>query len=511
MTHVSSRTLGSIVAIAAMVAVPVAESFGAGRSGDMNKKLPSLFALLGLALPASALDVSAILSKPTANNPQFGNKEAWPNLVGDEYFRKQKWPKGRVLIWAHASKSFGRSDTKPDPLDPASWIDAATGKPADAMPDMDTDIILPDADKPYKVTFKGAKHRACRHLTVGRNATFEPGGGGALAVFGNVWIRPGGSLFVYRSLHLTGGRDTFFRNDWPADGKLKALHDTGAITPFDPAIPRRANPWSWRASRTLSVCHFFRHDKPSATTEILGCVSSRDECNFLAGTFIVGRDSRFLCGGAAMLNVGKDGAIALMDGAMIGKTINQFGLCCRVQGGVVSAGLPDRPIQRDARLGLGYSNWMNLSFPDQRYNSRRGNAYDYGKFSGDLSGALVGHPAKGADARLVIGWQRISAGGGGRGVNATDGFNRTFAKLQPKITVYVNADTKIEDVRFEDLHRGGIVTPNVAIAAKWKDVTFGEGCLGKNVKELFREYKGKIIRGRPVDKLKPDREEYLTP
>ena len=471
----------------------------------MNRKLLALIAILGFAPPAAAFDVSATLSKPTAGRPQFGNKEAWPDLVGDEYFLKPKWPKGRTLIWPHAGKSFSRSAPRPDPLQPASWIDAATGNPAVAMPDMDTDIILPDANKPYKVIFKGAKHRVCRHLTVGRNATFEPGGGGALAVFGNVWIRPGGDLYVYRTLQLVGGRNTFFRNDWPADGALKKLHDSGGIVSFDPA-----NPWSWRTHRTPCVCHFFRHDKPGATTEFLGYSSSRDEVHIMAGTLVVGRDSRFLCGGAAMISIGKGATLALMDGAMAGKTVNQFGVCLRMEGGSITAGLPDRPLRRDARVGLGYSNWMNLSFPDQR-NSSRGNPHDYGRFSGSLSGALIGHPAKGADARLVVGWQRISAGGGGRDVKKTDGFHRTFAKLLPKITVWVDNDTKIANVRFEDVHRGGIVMPDVAAAAKWTNVSFGRGCLSKDPKELLREYRGKIVRDRPVDKLKPDRREYLTP
>ena len=470
----------------------------------MNKTLFVVIAVLGFAMRASALDVSAITSKPTADNPQFGNKEAWPNLVGDEYFLKQKWPKGRVLIWPHAGKSFGRSAPRPDPLNAGSWIDAATGKPADAMPDMDTDIILPDADKPYKVSFKGQKNRACRHLTVGRNATFEPGGGGSLSVFGNVWIRPGGTLYIYRTLKLVGSGHTFFRNDWPADGKLKKLHDTGAVVSFDPADPRKPNPWSWRTNRTPSVCHFFRHDKPGATTEFLGYSSSRDEVHIMAGTLIVGRHSRFLCGGAAMISTAKGAAVALMDGAMAGKTVNQFGSCCRMLGGSISAGLPDRPVKRDARLGLGYSNWMNLTFPDQK-NSRRGNAYDYGRLSGSFSGTLIGHPAKGADARLVVGWQRISAGGGGRGVNKTDAFNRTFAKLLPKITIWVGAETKIANVRFDDLHRGGIVLPDRSIMKQWKDVTFGEGCLSRDLKELIREYKGKMNRGRPSESLKPEK------
>ncbi len=470
----------------------------------MNTARLVLTAAIAAAFPAHALDVKATTARPTADNPQFANKRAWPDLVGDEYFLKATWPKARLLIWPHAGRSFGRGEPKPDPLDPASWIDAATGQPADTAPDMNTDLLLPDADRPYRVSLKGQKNRACRHLTVGRNAIFEPGGGGSLAVFGNVWIRPGGTLYVYRTLKLAGGRNTFFRNDWPADGKLKKLHDTGAIVTFDPANPRKPNPWSWRTNRTPSVCHFFQHDKPGATTEFIGYSSTRDEARVLAGTLIVGRDSRFLCGGAAMLDVAKGAAIALMDGAMTGKTVNQFGSCCRVSGGSITAGLPDRPIKRDARLGFGYSNWMNLTFPDQK-KGRRGNSYDYGRFSATLSGRLVAYPAKGSDARLVIGWQRISAGGGGRGVNKTDGFNQAFAKLQPKITIWVDPSAEVENVRFEDLHRGGIVVPDAAAVEKWKNVTFGDGCLSTDPKELIREYKGKMHRGRPMEPLKPEK------
>ncbi|MBL7133084.1 MAG: hypothetical protein ISS78_03215 [Phycisphaerae bacterium] len=475
----------------------------------MKTTLFTLMTILGLALPADALDIKAIASKPTADNPQDDNKKAWPMLVGDEYFSKQEWPKARLLIWPHADKSFGRGDPRPDPTDPASWIDAATGKPANTALDMNTDLILPDAEKPYKISFKGQKNRACRHLTVGKNAVFEPGGGGSIAVFGNVWIRPGGRFYVYRTLILAGDGNTFFRNEWPADGKLKKLHDTGAITSFDPANPRKPNPWGWRATKVSTVCHFFVHDKPKGTSEFIGFSGTRDEVAIKAGTLIVGRDSRFLCGGAASLSIRKDGTIALMDGAMTGKSCNQFGVCLGMQGGAITAGTPDRPIKRDARLGVGYSNWMNLSFPDQNVG-RRGNAYDYGRFSANVSGKLIGYPAKGSDARLVFGWQRISAGGGGRGVKATDGFNRVFAKLQPKITIWMSADTQVENVRFEDLHRGGIVLPGAAVVEKWKNVTYGDGCLSKDPGELIREYKGKINRGRPMEKLTPDKK-YISP
>jgi len=146
----------------------------------MRRTLFLWIAVFGMALSAAdALDLQAITAKPAAHSPRFDDKEAWPDLVGDECFLKQEWPKARLLIWPHGNEDFGRGDPRPDPTDPTSWIDAATGKPAGASPDMETDILLPDADKPYNVSLRGQMNRSCRHVTVGRNATFEPGGGAA--------------------------------------------------------------------------------------------------------------------------------------------------------------------------------------------------------------------------------------------------------------------------------------------------------------------------------------------
>ena len=91
----------------------------------------------------------------------------------------------------------------------------------------------------------------------------------------------------------------------------------------------------------------------------------------------------------------------------------------------------------------------------------------------------------------------------------TEDFKEAFAKLPPKITIWIDADTKTENVRFDDLHRGGIVLPDAAAAGKWKNVTFGDGCLSTDPKKLIREYKGKLNRGRPVEQLTPDKP-YIT-
>lgn len=84
------------------------------RDKDMKTTLFIIVTTLSFALQASALDTKSITAKPTADNPQYDNKKAWPDLVGDEYFLKQKWPKARLLIWAHPGK-------KADLLDPANW------------------------------------------------------------------------------------------------------------------------------------------------------------------------------------------------------------------------------------------------------------------------------------------------------------------------------------------------------------------------------------------------------
>jgi len=461
----------------------------------MKKIVFAMVALLGVTQPVHALDIGAITAKPTADNPQYDNKAAWPDLVGDEYFTKQDWPNARLLIWAHAGTTPTRGAPRLDFADPANWIDAATGKAPDMGPDMETDLIFPDADKKYAVAGRGV---TCRHITVGRNADVQPGGGAALSLFGNLWVRPGGNLYVYRTIMIKGNRHTFFREDWPADVVLKKLHDAREITPFDRQDPK-ANVWE-----SDPMSYFMSHDKSDASTEIIGYASCKDEFRVASGTFIVGRDSRFVNGKAASLHVARGATVVVMDGAMLGKRGNQFLLDCGSQG-AITGGTPDRPIKRDAILGLGYGNWMNLPFPQEK----RQHGSSYGKISGSFSGKLIGYPAKGSDAKLVVGWHRIAAWIGHRGWTMSDGFYDLYARLQPKITIWIAADTQVENVRFDDLHRGGIVLPDASATENWKNVTYGDGCLDKDPGELMREYKGITSRNLPTQPLSPEKK-YTT-
>jgi len=492
----------------------------------MKKVLLALIAIIGLipraseALPAGTLDIGAITAKPTANDPRFDDKEVWPDLVGDEYFTKQKWDKTRVLIWGHPGMVQRRGGPKIDPKDPANWIDAATGRPADAIPDMNTDIIMPDADTPYKVAM-GIKNFACRHLTIGRNAHLSVEAGGNFSIFGNLWVRNEGLLTSWRNTIFAGGGDTFLRYDWPADGKLKKMHDERLVTPYDPQANETDNPWMGYGRCSRSVATYLVHDKaPDKSTEVIGYVRITDEVGIKSGALIIGRDSRFVTTGPATISVAKGAKVILMDGAHCSHGMNQFP--CRDWGvkGEVSGGAPDRPLRRDAYMGIGYKNWMNLPIPQQE-NAKKpipttadGDKmyYGYGQYSAIINGDLIGYLAESSNAHLVVCWQRISAGGAGCWGRTDEAFKKVFPHILPKIEIWISAASKVENVQFDDLQPGGIVTKSMETFKSWKNVTFGDGCVSKDPKNLVRGYEAELAEmggGHPTSTLEP-KKQYTT-
>ena len=489
--------------------------------------MPLVFiAILATALSTEALEVQPILAKPTAANPQFADKEAWPDLVGDEYFLKEKWEEGRTYIWnvaksIEAGKQRGRRHG-PDGSDPANWIDAATGKPATELPDMATDLILPDSETPYKAALGEADKKGafCRHVTIGRNSTFSSWGARhhRFRLFGNLWIRPGGSMRTGQgNLAFSGDKHTFLRYDWPEDGVLRRLHDERAVSPFKVDGEIIKTPWMANCIGT-----YMSHDKPEGiSTEVFGLVRMADEVGIKSGTFIIGRDSRFVSTGPASISVNKGARVVLMDGAQGSHGMNQFvNRDWGVQdGGEVTGGTPDRPLKRDAYMGLGYRNWQNLPIP-QRENEKKpipttadGTKmyYAYGGYNAMVKGNLIGYPAPGSDARLVVCWQRISSGGAGSWGRTDEAFQEVFPDFVPKIGIWISPGSMLENLRFDDLHRGGIVTESIETFKKWKNISFGDDCLSKDPGELVRGYKAELEgkKAHPMSTLDP-REEYTT-
>ncbi len=71
----------------------------------------------------------------------------------------------------------------------------------------------------------------------------------------------------------------------------------------------------------------------------------------------------------------------------------------------------------------------------------------------------------------------------------------------------------LENVRFDDLHRGGIVTANMDTFNGWQNVSFGDACLSRNPKGLVRSYEAELAEmggGHPMSTLEP-KEKYTTP
>jgi len=104
------------------------------RRRNIKNTVLMIVAAVAFCTRAQALDIKEITAKPTANNPRYDDKQAWPMLVGDEYFTRQDWPKGRLLIWnIHAKHEITTRDgkTRFDGLNLKNWIDAATGKHAE--------------------------------------------------------------------------------------------------------------------------------------------------------------------------------------------------------------------------------------------------------------------------------------------------------------------------------------------------------------------------------------------
>ena len=163
----------------------------------------------------------------------------WPELADDAPCLKEQWAGARTLVWTKP----GESGTA---LEPGNWTEYASaadyeagknGRPADAGPDADTDLVLPDAPAGrsyivgYMVSAKerrksghpGSPRLSCRHVTIGAAASLDGGIGvsrgrpvssdwptddTSLGIHGNVTVKDGG--YIYGPLHFVGDRHTWF-------------------------------------------------------------------------------------------------------------------------------------------------------------------------------------------------------------------------------------------------------------------------------------------------------------
>ncbi len=309
---------------------------------------------------------------------------------------------------------------------------------------------------------------------------------------------------------------SFLRFDWPEDGVLSKLHNARTISPYKENDEVIKTPWA-----TNTIGTYMAHDKPQGiSTEVLGFARMADEVGIKSGTFIIGRDSRFVTTGPSSVSVTKGAKVVLMDGAQCSHGQNQFvnrdwGVHT---GAEVTGGTPDRPLRRDAYMGLGYRNWQNLPIPERENEKAKPQTgakkyYAYGGYNAMVQGDLIGYPAPGTDARLVVCWQRISSGGAGSWGRTDAAFQEVFPKFLPKISIWISGTSKLVNVRFDDLHRGGIVTANMETYESWKNISFGDACLSRDPKDLVRSYETELKETgekHPMSILEP-KQKYTTP
>jgi hypothetical protein len=161
--------------------------------------MTNLFAALTVLGCSIVSFTSGRAEEPTAHDPQYDNRKFWPESVKKTAYHKQQWPKATLMVWAKTDKRY----VTVNPRDPSNWL--IDGKPANRLPDRDTDIVIPPGRYTIRSDDRSAFH--VRHATVGTGVRFNFHFRGR----GNVWSKKGAS--VNHAGSWTGPGDVFVRND----------------------------------------------------------------------------------------------------------------------------------------------------------------------------------------------------------------------------------------------------------------------------------------------------------
>jgi hypothetical protein len=397
----------------------------------------------------------------SAHDPRTDDRALWPGLTGKEAFVTEKWERGRLLMWAHPGTS---SDARkgPNPAEAENWLE--DGKPAASPPDELSDLLFPASETRYSIMLDRRGFKA-RHITVEKNARV-----GINRLRGNLWIKEGGAFYSggnYQGggFKIVGARHTFIRND----------NRASEINPKNSGV---------------EIAQWVTVEKTQeASVEFLGHVAAMDEFKMNEGVTIVGPDSRILVGPASIQIVGPEAVLRLHSGAWFGKRVNLLRNDADVLvQGRLEAGSPDRPLTRDATLGISFKYESRLEFvggADSRTTPKGFSSsfsgltpFSYGLIV-ESKGALRVHSADLARARLVIRWHGVERSLG------TDG-----ASEPRTINMALLGDVDLNGVLLDHVKKGGIHLADPARRADWTRVGFGEHNAG-TPDELFARFDGK--------------------
>jgi hypothetical protein len=409
------RSLAAAMALVAVFAMSVSAPMAKGGGNAAMPENPN-------GIPSVAK------GGPSAHDPHFENTAWWPEIpenVGKpaaqkfiRAFEKQPWPKARLLVWAKPGTSGAGED-------PASWLDG--GKPAASPPDKDTDVLLPAADTVYntgpsrkEITFKA------RHVTVERNAR---GGGYRYEIFGNVWVKEGGSISSGHAAGVSGPTNIFFRNDNKRDAK----------------------------GNFAQVGQYMGVTKPGGSAEFIGPFQTTDEMAVASGTMILAPDSFMNPGPNSWQVIRPEGKLILLSGAVFQKRCGQTKSPNDiVVQGLLQAGMPERPLMKDAVLGI--------SFKD---------AADAVGLRVEPTGDVKIFTTDPTKARLVIKWH--------------ENIQQNPGSTPHLVQMVFLRDLDLNGVVFDYVHKGGVRLSNPANRQTWKNIFFGDHNEGKP-DELFAAY-----------------------
>ncbi|MEX2607520.1 MAG: hypothetical protein WD708_09255 [Kiritimatiellia bacterium] len=292
-----------------------------------------------------------------------------------------------------------------------------------------------------------------RHLTVGKGWGIV----GHFSIGGNTWIKKGGMV---RYLDSTVGKEnTFLRND----------NDDIQL-----------------------VDHFHFKKATGASCEMIGKYSSDDNWQIHSGLMILSTDSQIATGNRTDPHIHENAALALMSGSYFSRRLNSDWGFDLIVGGSFSAGLPERPLTRDARLGLGYKSKGTTIQNTSPSGGRTPSPADFGmivKESGSFK--VFADPA--GNAHLIINCHKLDQDWGQLGIQWRDRnldpiAGRAAAEAVPKLTdMILLGKVDMSHVRFDDIAKGGILLPDTTQTSQWKHVELGPNN-GAAPKELIAPY-----------------------
>ena len=235
------------------------------------------------------------------------------------------------------------------------------------------------------------------------------------------------------------------------------------------------------------VDHFHLTKAPAASVEMIGKFSSDDNWRMNSGILIVAPGSEIYAGNRTDPQIMEKATLVLLSGSYFTRRLNiDWGYDLIVDGKLM-AGLPDRPLISDARLGLGYKS--KGQFLGTNGGGRTPGPNDYGMLVSE-GGSVTVHTSDPAKARLAIfcnkqenDWGQLEIISRGHSLHG-DALVAKMKTLLCLTDMMIKGKVTWSGIRLDDMLKGGIrVSPLPPLSGNGAPV-FGDSNAGKPA-ELF--------------------------